>query len=310
LASSVGWLAWRLGYSYDTSPLWVPFLLVEFFGLVTTLATAVWSWDAGLRRAPLGSSGAVPSGAAESLGIVDPGIVLFDAGRRAGFLAVVALCLFTGWSLFDRPPVAAVVAWAVGYVVTPVGLWLMSHGRLVPGWRTRWSITSMGEAARRLVRTANPAASGWSSAMATVVGVNLAIALRGISDRWTHGLSAMSSFDRTLAMAIGIWIVLCGLDCLRRMAPPQLGHFGPTRRLDEQSARQMALGASALAGVLGLVAGALPAARVDAALRVEVDRERVVESQPGLVDDEPLSAEVVDAFVVGAERAAKGADQP
>jgi hypothetical protein len=308
--ASIGWLAWRVGYSYDGSALWTPFLLVEFFGLVTTLATAVWVWEAGTAQQHAAPRGAVPSGAEASLGIVDPGIVLFEAARRAVYLVVVALSLFSGWSLFDRPPAVAVGAWAVGFTLTPLGLWAMSHGHLVPGLRSRWSVAAIGEAARRVARTSNPAASGWSSVMATVVGMNLMIGLRGISDRWTHGLHSMAAVDCALAMGLGIWVVLVGLDCLRHMAPPQLGHFGPARRLDEQSARQMALGASALAGILGLVAGALPAPTIDAAVRVTLERERPVQAQVTSIDDEPLPADVVDALVVGAQGAAQRADQP
>ena len=42
----------------------------------------------------------------------------------------------------------------------------------------------------------------WVTTMATMVALNLAVALRGLSDRWTHGLGPMAHDARVVAMSM------------------------------------------------------------------------------------------------------------
>ena len=102
----------------------------------------------------------------------------------------------------------------------------------------------------------------WTAVMATVVVLNLAVALRGVSDRWTHGLETMPRDVRGAAMAVALTVVAAAFTSLRTLPRPNLGEFGATGRLDEVSTRRWALGATAAVALLGLVLGALPSSVV------------------------------------------------
>jgi len=94
--------------------------------------------------------------------------------------------------------------------------------------------------------------------MATMIVLNLAVALRGVSDRWTHGLGAMPHDERVVAMLTAWWLVIVGFAALRIMEQPSLGFYGATRRLEETSTRRLALGTTLAVAIVGFVAGILP----------------------------------------------------
>ena len=95
--------------------------------------------------------------------------------------------------------------------------------------------------------------------MATIVVLNMAVALRGVSDRWTHGLDEMPRDARIAAMLVAFVLVATGLAALRRLPAPELGLFGANGRLDEPTTRRFALGATGAFALVGLVLGSLPA---------------------------------------------------
>ena len=111
--------------------------------------------------------------------------------------------------------------------------------------------------------------------------MNVAVALRGMSDRWTHGLPPMTDDERIVSMGWATLIVLGGLYALRTIPTPQLGNSHlVARRLEERTARQSALGAAVCLGLVGLLAGVLPGSvdagaddplRVEAPAQVEAD---------------------------------------
>lgn len=180
-----------------------------------------------------------------------------DGLRRMLFVAALVVVLFSGHAPFTRPPVAAVVALLAGVVGVSIGHWLMSVGRLRPGARTIWSMASIGAGVGDGVsRSGLPIR--WATTMATVVALNLAVALRGLSDRWTHGLGAMRHDARVVSMSLAFGLVVVGLVSLRSLPRPDLGFYGATRRLEESSARRLALGGTIAVAVLGFVLGVLP----------------------------------------------------
>ncbi len=184
-------------------------------------------------------------------------VVTVDGLRR--MLAVVALVvvLFTGRAPFDRPPAAVVIALAGALMGLAVGHWLLSGGRIRPGARCVWSMASVGAGLGDGVsRSGLPIR--WVTTMATMVSLNLAVALRGLSDRWTHGLGPMRHDARVVAMSVAFSLVLAGLVGLRTMERPDLGFYGATRRLEEDSARRLALGGTIAVALLGFFLGVLP----------------------------------------------------
>ncbi|MEO1057314.1 MAG: hypothetical protein AAFY28_10415 [Actinomycetota bacterium] len=185
-------------------------------------------------------------------------VVATDGLRRAVFVAAVVAILLSGRVPFEVPPRWAVLALAAGWVALPVGHWMLSGRTIRPTDRFVWSLATIGAGLGRSRSTAVVPAR-WTAAMATVVVLNLAVALRGVSDRWTHGLDAMPRDARVAAMVVALTVAAGALVSLRTLPRPDVGTFGATGRLDELSTRRWALGATGAVAVLGLVLGALPA---------------------------------------------------
>ena len=184
-------------------------------------------------------------------------LVAVEGIRRMLFVGLLAAVLLTGRSPFALPDWSVVASLVGAQVLFAVGHWLLSGGALRPGVRLRWSMASVGAGlGDGASRTGLPIR--WTATMATMIVLNLAVALRGVSDRWTHGLSPMVRDERVAAMVVSWWLVFVGFAALRTLAQPSLGFYGATRRLEEISTRRLALGTTLAVAALGFVAGLLP----------------------------------------------------
>jgi hypothetical protein len=199
-----------------------------------------------------------PSATAGSpLAITAWALVAVEGIRRMVFVALLVVVLLTGRFPVELPdgpllgmPVLAVVSFSVAH-------WLLSGGVLRPGARLRWSMASVGAGlGDGTSRTGLPIR--WTATLATMVVLNVAVALRGVSDRWTHGLGPMARDERVIAMLVSWWLVVAGFAALRILAQPSLGFYGATRRLEESSTRRLALGTTLTVALVGFVAGVLP----------------------------------------------------
>ncbi len=185
-------------------------------------------------------------------------VVSIDGLRRMLAIVLLIAVLFTGQTPFDRPSWSVVALLAGGVGGLSLGHWLLSGGRIRPGARLVWSMASVGAGVGNgTSRSGLPVR--WMTTMATMVALNLAVALRGLSDRWTHGLGPMSHDGRVSAMSLAIGLVFVGLVSLRTLPRPELGFYGATTRLEEPSTRRLALGCTLAVAVLGFVVGVLPA---------------------------------------------------
>lgn len=184
-------------------------------------------------------------------------VVSVDGLRRLITVVVLVGVLFSGRVPFERPPAGAALLLGGGVAGLSVGHWLLSRGRLRPGARLVWSMASVG-AGLGDGRSRSGLPIRWAATMGTMVGLNLAVGLRGMSDRWTHGLDPMPHDARVAAMTLAIGHVLLGLAALHTMPHPDLGFYGATKRLEETSTRRLALGGTIAVAVLGFVLGALP----------------------------------------------------
>ena len=184
--------------------------------------------------------------------------VLVDGPRRIALVATLIIALLLGVAPLDVPPL-----WAFGSLVAGTALVASAHvvaseGRIRFGDRTRWSYATLGEVLSSSDH-ADQAPRRWVGTVGTIVVLNLAIALRGMSDRWTHGLPAMTDDERLLTMVWAGLLVVGGLYTLRTIPTPKLGNAHlVARRLEERTARQSALGAAVCLGVVGLLAGIFP----------------------------------------------------
>jgi hypothetical protein len=184
--------------------------------------------------------------------------VLIDGPRRLAMIVVAVLGLLLGVSPMPVPTVAALISLATGLACLSAATVVLSHGRIAPGDRLRWTYGSIGEL---LIRddVEGVAPRRWMGTVGTLVVVNLAVALRGMSDRWTHGLPTMENDMRIVAMVYAMTLVAGSLYTLVTTAAPQLenAHL-VSRRLEERTARQSALGGALCVGLIGLLAGVLP----------------------------------------------------
>lgn len=206
--------------------------------------------------------------------------VLIDGPRQIALVATLTCALLLGVAPLDVPPL-----WAMAVVVAGASLVAASHvvasaGRIHFGDRTRWSFATIGEVFSAADR-ADQAPRRWVGTMGAIVVLNLAIALRGMSDRWTHGLPAMNDDQRLVVLMWAGLLVLGGLYTLRTIPPPKLGNAHVVaRRLEERTARHSAIGVAVCLGAVGLLAGVLPGsvdpgaddpARIESPAKVDAD---------------------------------------
>ena len=184
-------------------------------------------------------------------------LVAVEGIRRMLFVAVLVAVLLTGRLPFEMPPWSVLAALLAAQLSFTIGHWMLSGGVLRPGVRLRWSMATIGAGlGDGASRTGLPIR--WTATLATMVVLNLAVALRGVSDRWTHGLGAMPHDERVGAMALSLWLVIVGFTALRTLVKPSLGFYGATRRLEEKSTRRLALGTTLAVALVGFIAGVLP----------------------------------------------------
>ena len=184
--------------------------------------------------------------------------VLGDGARRLLMVALAVFSLLLGVGPMGMPTAAAMVSLAVGVVGLSTATVVLGQGRIAAGDRLRWTYGSIGEL---LIRNDvdGVAPRRWVGTVGTIVVVNLAVAMRGMSDRWTHGLPTMSNEMRVVAMVYAMTLVVGSLYTLVTTAAPQLDNAHlVSRRLEERTARQSALGGALCVGLIGLLAGVLP----------------------------------------------------
>ncbi|HSP28779.1 MAG TPA: hypothetical protein VLN74_09540 [Ilumatobacteraceae bacterium] len=184
-------------------------------------------------------------------------LVAVEGIRRMLFVGVLVVVLLTGRLPFEMPGWSVLAALMAAQLSFTISHWLLSGGVLRPGVRLRWSMATIGAGlGDGASRTGLPIR--WTATLATMVVLNLAVALRGVSDRWTHGLGPMPHDERVGAMVLSWWLVIVGFTALRTLVKPSLGFYGATRRLEETSTRRLALGTTLAVALVGFIAGVLP----------------------------------------------------
>jgi hypothetical protein len=162
----------------------------------------------------------------QRLAIIASSVRPLSGLRRVGFIAVVVASLLTGY-LPLRPNLTVFAAvWAPGWVLTSVGLGLMSGWTLRPGDRTRWSLRNLGaswqglrhpvafDQRRAPIMTPHVLQHG-GALVASVVVLSSVMMMRGLSEQWTHALGAMP-FPWLLGLvAVSLWSLTMSLDVLR-----------------------------------------------------------------------------------------------
>jgi len=181
-----------------------------------------------------------------------------DGPRRLVLVVSMTVALLIGVAPMPLPPLWAALAGVAAFASLSLSHVLLGYRRIGFGDRVRWSSASLGEIFSGTDHD-DVAPRHWVGTVAAVVSLNLAIALRGISDRWTHGLTPMTAEGRLVTMLFAITIIAGGLVTLRTTTAPQLANSHlVARRTEERTARQSAIGAAAVVGVIGLLAGILP----------------------------------------------------
>ncbi len=286
-ASSIAWLGWRAS-DIGAHPIQLTFFLTEVVSIVSGLIVGV-----GLAGHPLRSDVLDPDrresfrfafavqdavGRPRStdlradmanlwrrlrhgrpdLSELSTAAMLSDGPRRLLLVVSITLALLLGVAPMGVPPYWAMICAVAAPLSLSCAHVLLSGGRIRFGDRVRWSSAALGEVCAGTDR-AGVAPRRWVGTVAAVVTLNLAIGLRGMSDRWTHGLAPMTGDGRLLTMLIANVIVVGGLYTLRTTTAPQLDNSHlVSRRTEEHGARRSALGATVALSVVGLLAGILP----------------------------------------------------
>jgi hypothetical protein len=291
------WLGWRIASSTGAIGVVVLVLEVAALLVAVVLSTALWSVPDRMRpperssslvdvvgalvgldeMASLQAHGMDDTGevarARRGLELLDPrasspvvdrrlavtawAFVAVEGIRRLLFVVVLVIVLLSGRFPFEIAHWTMFATLVVAQVFFALGHWMLSGGVLWPGIRLRWSMASVGAGlGDGTSRTGLPIR--WTSTLSTMVVLNLAVSLRGVSDRWTHGLGPMPHDERVIAMVLAAWLVLVGFASLRILLKPSLGYYGATRRLEEPSTRRLAIGATMVVALFGFVAGVLP----------------------------------------------------
>ncbi|HEY7628264.1 MAG TPA: glycosyltransferase family 2 protein, partial [Ilumatobacteraceae bacterium] len=183
------------------------------------------------RQMVFGSGGALRWGSlrlGQRLAVASSAIQPLSGLRRAGFLAAIVGSLLTGM-LPLRPDVTILAAlWLPGWLMTSLGLVLLSDWTLRPGDRTRWSMRNLGaswqglrhpiafEQRRAPVMTPHALQHG-GALVASVVVLSSVMMMRGLSEQWTHALGAMPYRWLAGLVAVGLWSLAMALDVLRMM---------------------------------------------------------------------------------------------
>jgi len=305
VAALLVWIGWR-SQSVDMHPVELVFFGAEFVGLVCAVTISLGLARAGeqrtvyvdephdshwfavavadivgrtrtvdLHREFRSVARAAPRWRPRNLPDATISVVLLEGPRRLAMVLAVSLGLLIGVSPFAAPPWWAAGAAALGYTSLAASHVALGRGRLRAGDRLRWSYGAIGEIVAR-TDLAGHAPRRWIGAMAVAVGVSMVVALRGVSDRWTHGLTAMDYDERVPGLVVAGLLVLGALYTIATTPRPDPADPSVVvRRLEESSVRQALLVAAVLTGLLGMLAGVMPA--------TDEDVDRVVVSPPGAV---------------------------
>lgn len=183
------------------------------------------------RRMMFGRGGALrwgPLRPGQRLAVASSAIQPLAGLRRAGFLAAIVGSLLTG-KLPLRPDVTVLAAlWAPGWLLTSLGLVLLSDLTLRPGDRTRWSMRNLGaswqglrhpiafDERRAPVMTPHALQHG-GALVASVVLLSSVMMMRGLSEQWTHALGVTPYRSLAGLVSVGLWSLAMALDVLRMM---------------------------------------------------------------------------------------------
>ena len=150
--------------------------------------------------------------------------------RRAGFVAILVACLLGGYVPFQPNSAVLLGLWLPGFVLTSLGLAMLSGWSLRPGDRTRASLRSLGDTLHSLDRSASHhgrRGSGQARQPITTPShrhgplgfvlavITVAVALRAISERITGALGPLPRHTLEGLLIVTLWTLAMALDSLR-----------------------------------------------------------------------------------------------
>jgi hypothetical protein len=290
LGGCTAWTTWRIA-TIDLHPVPIAFLLAELVGLAAAVVVGVALSKAGDPRTVYAVGGgerdchwfahavadivgrtrsadvhrdvrtamrAAPRWRPRDTADAAVAAVLAEGPRRLVLVVTAAAGLLLGVAPFAPPPWWALGGAVVGYGAFAASHVLLGRRRLRFGDRQRWSYGAIGEIVSR-DDVAGHAPRSWIGAIAVAVALSVTVALRGMSDRWTHGLPPMTYDERVVALVVAVVLVAGALHTVFTTPRPQQpdAHL-VSRRLEEANTRHTLLAAAVCIGVVGLLAGVIP----------------------------------------------------
>ena len=162
----------------------------------------------------------------QRLAVVASSVRPLSGLRRVGFITVVVASLLIGTLPFPPNLVVLAALWAPGWVLTAIGLGLMSRWTLRPGDRTRWSLRNLGASCQGLrhpiafdqrrapIMTPHALQHG-GALVASVVMLSVVMMMRGLSEQVTHALGKMPNSSLVGLTVVALWSLAMSLDGLR-----------------------------------------------------------------------------------------------
>jgi hypothetical protein len=162
----------------------------------------------------------------QRLAVVASSVRPLSGLRRVGFIVVVVASLLTGTLPFNPNIVVLAALWAPGWILTALGLGVMSRWTLRPGDRTRWSLRNLGASCQGLrhplafdqrrapIMTPHALQHG-GALVASVVMLSSVMMLRGVSEQLTHALGEMPNRWLVGLVVVALWLLAMSLDVLR-----------------------------------------------------------------------------------------------
>ncbi len=155
--------------------------------------------------------------------------------RRVVFIAVLCGALLSGQVPFTASITAMAVLWMPYFVYSSLAVSLLSGWTLRPGDRARWSLHNIGASLsshgdpmvepEREPIVALPSSQYGASLVMAVVVLSAVLAMRGLSDRFTHSMGSLPQPALLAMVAVSLWLLGLSLDLLR-----VLGRRGQQRR--------------------------------------------------------------------------------
>jgi hypothetical protein len=174
------------------------------------------------RHLVFGRDGALRSPAlrpAQRLALLAWSVRPLSGMRRLGLIGAMLLTMIGGYEPFDVQPAVLASTWLPGFVLTSLGLAVLSGWALRPGDRARWSLRYLNDTVRSLREPGAPPSTAelalqTGPLVLTVTAITITVVLRAISERLTGAFGPLPAHALRGVLLSAMWTLGVALDSL------------------------------------------------------------------------------------------------